>query len=211
MGRPDLRAERERLLGFARGARVPGGFAWLGDDGRPEARPLELWITTRMTHVFALGELLGEPDCAAFADHGLDAIANRFADRGHGGWRAQAGMPGKAAYDHAFVLLAGASATLAGRPAGTALLADAAAVVDAHFWSEDEGACRESWDDAWREPEPYRGANANMHMVEAFLAAGDATGEPVWARRALRIATRIVGGAARADAWRVPEHYDDRW
>jgi sulfoquinovose isomerase len=211
MGRPDLRAERERLLGFARGARVPGGFAWLGDDGRPEGRPLELWITTRMTHVFALGELLGEPDCAAFADHGLDAIATAFADRDHGGWREQADVPGKAAYDHAFVLLAGASATLAGRPGGAALLADAAAVVDAHFWSEDEGACRESWDDAWHEPEPYRGANANMHMVEAFLAAGDATGEPRWAARALRIAERLIDREARARAWRVAEHFTAGW
>src|SRR5215213_1399059 len=211
MGRPDLRAERERLLGFARGARVPGGFAWLGDDGRPEARPLELWITTRMTHVFALGELLGEPDCAAFADHGLDAIATAFADRGHGGWRAQAGVPGKAAYDHAFVLLAGASATLAGRPGGAALLADAAAVVDAHFWSEDEGACRESWDRTWREPEPYRGANANMHLVEAFLAAGDATGDPRWYDRAGQIAAKLIDRFARASDWRVPEHFDAGW
>ena len=79
-----------------------------------------------MTHVFALGELLGEPDCAAFADHGLDAIATAFADAEHGGWRTRAGVPGKAAYDHAFVLLAGASAALAGRPGGAALLEAAA-------------------------------------------------------------------------------------
>jgi mannose/cellobiose epimerase-like protein (N-acyl-D-glucosamine 2-epimerase family) len=211
MDRPDLGAERARLLGFARGARVPGGFAWLDDDGRPEPRPPELWITTRMTHVFALGELLGEPDCAAFADHGLAAIATGFADAEHGGWRAQAGVPGKAAYDHAFVLLAGASAALAGRPGGAALLDRAAGVIDAHFWVEDEGVCRESWDDAWREPEPYRGANANMHMVEAFLAAGDATGEPRWAARALRIAERLIDREARARGWRVAEHFSAGW
>ena len=211
MDRPDLGAERERLLGFARGARVPGGFAWLDDDGRPEPRPPELWITTRMTHVFALGELLGEPDCAAFADHGLAAIATAFADAEHGGWRTQAGVPGKAAYDHAFVLLAGASAALAGRPGGATLLDRAAGVIDAHFWAEDEGACRESWDDAWREPEPYRGANANMHMVEAFLAAGDATGEPRGAARALRIAERLIDRQARAHGWRVAEHFSAGW
>jgi len=211
MDRPGLGAERERLLGFARGARVPGGFAWLDDDGRPEPRPPELWITTRMTHVFALGELLGEPDCAAFADHGLATIATAFADAEHGGWRTRAGVPGKAAYDHAFVLLAGASAALAGRPGGAALLDRAAGVIDAHFWVEDEGACRESWDDAWREPEPYRGANANMHMVEAFLAAGDATGEPRWAARALRIAERLIDREARAHGWRVAEHFSAGW
>ena len=84
-------------------------------------------------------------------------------------------------------------------------------MIDAHFWAEDEGACRESWDDAWREPEPYRGANANMHMVEAFLAAGDATGEPRWAARALRIAERLIDREARAHGWRVAEHFSAGW
>src|SRR5512146_3295993 len=37
------------------------------------------------------------------------------------------------------------------------------------------------------ETEPYRGANSNMHSVEAYLAAGDATGDRVWHERALSI------------------------
>ncbi len=57
----DLAAETDRLLDFAAGSRHPdGGFAWLRSDGTPDLeRPRELWITTRMTHVFALGVLLG--------------------------------------------------------------------------------------------------------------------------------------------------------
>ena len=66
----DLVAERGRLLAFAEGSRHPdGGFAWLRDDGSPDLeRPRELWITTRMTYVFALA---GRDDLAA---HGLDAL-----------------------------------------------------------------------------------------------------------------------------------------
>jgi mannose/cellobiose epimerase-like protein (N-acyl-D-glucosamine 2-epimerase family) len=70
---------------------------------------------------------------------------------------------------------------------------------------------RESWDRAWTEQEPYRGANANMHAVEALLAAGDATGDPVWEQRALRIAERLVDGVARGQGWRVTEHFDADW
>ena len=180
--------EAARLLQFAKGARVPGGFGWLDDDGRPDpARGTPLWITARMTHVFALGRLLGHPDSAAFCDHGLAALP-------------PAG--GEDAYAHAFVVLAAASAAIAGRPGAEEALAAACAGAERRFWREDEGACADD--------EPYRGANANMHMVEAFLAAGDATGDPVWAARALRIATRLVE-AARADGWRMPEHFDARW
>ena len=39
-----------------------------------------------------------------------------------------------------------------------------------------------------------------MHMVEAFLAAADASGDPVWAERALRIADAADRRGARADA-----------
>jgi sulfoquinovose isomerase len=50
-----------------------------------------------------------------------------------------------------------------------------------------------------------------MHMVEAFLAAGDATDDAVWYERALRIAERLINRVAREHGWRVVEHFDDRW
>ena len=181
--------EALRLLDFAAGARVADGFGWLDDDGRPDpARGTQLWITARMTHCFALGVLLGRPGSAELADHGLRHLPD-----------------GGDAYAHAFVVLAAASAALAGRPGAQERLAGALVHAERRFWREDEGAVVD-------EPgEAYRGANANMHTVEAFLAAADATGDPRWADRALRIATRLIDGAARADAWRVPEHFTAAW
>jgi mannose/cellobiose epimerase-like protein (N-acyl-D-glucosamine 2-epimerase family) len=212
-----LDAEAARLLDFARASCVPGGFAWLDERGEPdEGRPLELWITARMTHVFALGALLGNPGCGLLADHGLAALRGAFEDREHGGWysavvdRGPAGTA-KEAYPHSFVLLAGASGVLAGRAGAGALLDTAAAVVATRFWSDAEGAVVEAWDRTWREPEAYRGANANMHMVEAFLAAGDATGDAAWYERALRIAERLVRDVAREREWRIAEHFDAAW
>ena len=68
-------------------AHPDGGFAWLDDDGRPELdRPVELWITCRMTHVFALAHLMGRPDAAELVDHGIAALTGRLRDAEHGGW-----------------------------------------------------------------------------------------------------------------------------
>jgi mannose/cellobiose epimerase-like protein (N-acyl-D-glucosamine 2-epimerase family) len=212
-----LDPEADALLAFARAARVPGGFAWLDAGGRPDpAQGLPLWITGRMTHVFALAALLGRPQDGELADHGLQALATTFADDGHGGWWSEVrdGRPAgerKEAYPHAFVLLAASSARIAGRPGARALWDAAAEVVTGRFWREEEGAFAESFGRDWTDPEPYRGANANMHMVEACLAAADASGDPAWADRALRTAERIVHREARAQGWRVVEHFDADW
>ena len=212
-----LDAEARALLEFARGARLERGFGWLGDAGEVlPGRPQPLWITARLTHVFALGELLGHPGCAVLCDHGLRALLEDFADAAHDGWYAElqdgrASRPDKEAYSFAFVILAMSSATVAGRPGASEGLARALALVERYFWNEDEGACSEAWDPAWRRAEPYRGANANMHMVEAFLAASDALQDPLWTRRALRIAERLINDVARAHGWRVIEHFDEAW
>jgi mannose/cellobiose epimerase-like protein (N-acyl-D-glucosamine 2-epimerase family) len=115
----------------------------------------------------------------------------------------------KAAYAHAFVVLAASAAVVAGRPDAEALLTDALAIVEQHFWDDAAGMMRESFSADWATEEPYRGANANMHSVEAFLAAADALGGrgAVWRDRAARIVERIVHGIARESGWRLPEHY----
>ncbi|GAA1788648.1 AGE family epimerase/isomerase [Nocardioides hankookensis] len=207
----DLERETDRLLEFARASVHPdGGFAWLDDDGRPELdRPVELWITCRMTHVFALAHLMGRPYAAELVDHGIDALTGRFRDPVHGGWCAAVGPDGpatrsKTAYEHAFVVLAASSAAVADRPGADALLAQALDVLDTHFWDEDAGMVVEEWDEAWTTLDGYRGVNANMHTVEALLAVGDVA-------RAERIVTRVVHGLARDNDWRIPEHFDARW
>jgi mannose/cellobiose epimerase-like protein (N-acyl-D-glucosamine 2-epimerase family) len=214
-----LDSEGGRLLEFASAARQPvAGFAWLDGEGRPQLdRPLEAWITARMTHVFALAHLRGIPGAGPLAEHGVKALSGPFRDPEHGGWFSALTPEGrphetrKAAYVHAFVVLASASATVAELSGGAELLDNALSVVDRHFWSESEGRSLESWDQAWSEPEAYRGANSNMHLVEAFLAAADVSGDERWRGRALSIAERLIHGAARENGWRLPEHFDTEW
>lgn len=212
-----LDAEARRLLQFARKARLPNGFGWLDDDGVPiPGRPQPLWITARFTHVFALANLMGAPGAADLCQHGLNALLDDFADPEHGGWFAelQEGRPsrtGKEAYSFAFVVLALSSAATAGQSIAAPALQTALDLILNRFWREDEGACCDVWNRDWTTIESYRGANANMHMVEAFLAAADATGDPEWRERALRICERLIHGVARAHGWRVIEHFDDAW
>ena len=156
-------------------------------------------------------------DTVSLAASGLGALASRYADRENGGWFASIDLSGnvidatKTNYAHAHVLLATSSAVAAGIPGADSAFAAAAAAVERHFWSDAEGRALESWNADFTELEPYRGANSNMHSVEAYLAAGDVSGNPVWHARAASIAAHLINDHARAHAWRIPEHYDENW
>lgn len=81
-------------------------------------------------------------------------------------------MSTKQAYGHAFVVLAASSAAAAGAPGAAELLDEALGVSEARFWDEASGLSVEEWDRTWTTLGTYRGVNANMHTVEAYLAAG---------------------------------------
>ncbi|MCW2866476.1 MAG: N-acyl-D-glucosamine 2-epimerase [Marmoricola sp.] len=221
--RPDhrdwLAQQLRRQLAFASAFPHPdGGAGWLDTDGDLDlSRPVHTYATARMAHVFSLGSLAGVPGCGPLADRALEALgeSGRLRDAEHGGWFASAG-PGeqrdetKQGYTHAFVLLAASSALVAGRPGAAELLEAAARVLDERFLT-DQGLYADQWDRSWTTLDPYRGVNANMHAVEACLAAADATGEARFTDRALRITTQVVHTWARSHGWRVPEHFDASW
>lgn len=218
-GRAWRREQAARLLAFGRGSELPGGgFGWLDEHGRVDlTRPRPLFIAARMTHVYALASLDDDADARRLATAGVASLRTQYADAEHGGWYAELGPDGriadatKANYAHAHVLLAASSASAARIPDADALLDQAIHAIDTHFWSEDEQAAVENWDAAFTTAEAYRGANSNMHSVEAYLAAGDVTGDRRWHARALAIAARLIDRQARTHDWRIPEHYDARW
>jgi mannose/cellobiose epimerase-like protein (N-acyl-D-glucosamine 2-epimerase family) len=208
----------DRLLDFAARSRLPGGgFGYLGDDGLVlPGRPQETWIVARMTHVFGLAVLLGRPGADELVRHGLVALAEGpLHDAAHGGWAAATDDDAKTAYVHAFVVLAGATASTAGVPGGRELLDGALAVWRDRFWDDAAGMAVEEWDAGWHRLGEYRGVNANMHGVEATLAAADALGPGAAADRlrahALRTTERVVHGWARERDWRLPEHFTAGW
>jgi mannose/cellobiose epimerase-like protein (N-acyl-D-glucosamine 2-epimerase family) len=186
--------------------------------------PQETYVVARMTHVFGLAALLGRPGADELALHGVLALTSgALRDGRHGGWSAatsdDAAGRAKTAYVHAFVLLAGATATTARVPGGRELLSDALDVWQHRFWDDAAGMAVEEWDAGWTTLSGYRGVNANMHGVEATLAAADALAgvlqDPATADRlraqALRTTERVVHGWARERDWRLPEHFTADW
>jgi len=211
-----LAAEGLRLLAFARASRLPTGFGNLDERGQlPADAQAETMNTARMTHSFALAHIQGFPGFAELVDHGIQALSGPLRDAEHGGWFAtpehRDGNTDKAAYLHAFVALAASSARVARRPGAQALLDDAIEIIDRHFWCEEEGALRESFNRDWSVEEAYRGANSNMHATEAFLALADVTQDSRWLNRALRIAERLIHGHGAANQYLVIEHFDRQW
>jgi mannose/cellobiose epimerase-like protein (N-acyl-D-glucosamine 2-epimerase family) len=207
----------DRLLDFAERSRLPeGGFGYLGDDGRVlPGRPVETWIVARMTHVFGLATLLGRPGAEALTRHGVVALTEGpLRDAEHGGWRSSTDDDTKAAYVHAFAMLAGATAATAGVDGGPVLLEDAVAVWQERFWDDAAGLAVEEWDRGWATCADYRGINANMHGVEASLAAADALAGTEGAARLRSQALRATERAyrwARERGWRLPEHFSADW
>ena len=202
------------LIDFsANSIRPDGGFDWLDANGTTLAdKQPELFLTARMVHTAAIASIKGFPGSQTLLEHGVASLLGLFADTQFGGWFSKPDAPGrKSTYDHVHVALAASSAIVAGEPRATELLDRALAVIEEHLWDETSGALVESYARDWSDPEPYRGANANMHGVEAMLAVGDVTGDAKWHRRALGIADRLINHAARDNNWVLPEHYDTDW
>lgn len=208
----------EELLAF--GHKFPskeGSSYYLGDDGNPWTdRPRECWITCRMAHVYSIGQFLKHKGSEQLVDAALKGLTGELSDETNGGWYPGRTSEGqiladtKQCYAHAFVILAASSATLAGRPGAKELLDKALAIYDKYFWDEEIGLAVDTWNTEFTVLDDYRGLNANMHTVEAFLAVADAIDREEYRVRAGRIIDHVIDWAS-ANNWRIPEHFTSDW
>lgn len=208
--------ELVRLIDFAKGSRVPDGFGFLDRFGRIDpSHPPASFVTARMTFCFSVASMLSVPDAAAYAAHGVATLAGSFHDETYGGYVVSLeGTPSaqrKRAYDTCFVALAASAAATAGIPGADELTENVANVLQERFWCEDAGALYETWDREFGVPEPYWGANVNMHGVESMLGLYGYTRNDVWRDRALRIAETFINIRARSTKWWLNEHYGADW
>ncbi len=212
-----LKEIRKNLLEFGRQFPAPDGSSYyLGDDGTPwKDRNRETWITSRMLHVYSIGTMLGEKESKALAESALKGLKGALKDTEHGGWYSglQADgeiLPNKQCYAHAFVILAASSAMLAKIDGAEELLKEALELFDLRFWDEKEELCFDTWNTEFTVLDDYRGLNANMHTVEAFLAVADALSDEKYRQRAGGIIEHVINWASK-NSWRIPEHFTKDW
>ncbi len=212
-----LNEMRNALLAFGHRFPAPDGSSYyLGDDGTPwKEKNRETWITSRMVHVYSIGTLLGHKEGPELAGAGLKGLTGVLHDKENGGFYAGitadgAILPNKQCYAHAFVILAASSALLAGIPGAKELSDQALTLYDRYFWNDAEGLSCDTWNTEFTILDDYRGLNANMHTVEAFLAVADALGEEKYRTRAGRIIEHVVTWASE-NHWRIPEHFTKDW
>lgn len=212
-----LREIRERLFVFGHRFPSPGGSSWyLGDDGTPwTEKNREAYVTCRMAHVYSIASFMGHEGSEALVDAAVKGLRGELRDKEHDGWYegltpGGGHLSGKQCYAHAFVILAGTSAYLAGRPEAEELLQEALEVYDRYYWNEEEGLSCDNWNTEFTVMDDYRGLNANMHSVEAFLAVADAAGKEEYRVRAGRIIDHVLGWA-KDNHWQIPEHYTKDW
>lgn len=212
-----LKAMGDTLLEF--GTKFPsesGASYYLGDDGTPWIdRPRETWITSRMAHVYSMGALAGWPGGADLAKAAIDGLRGELHDDTNGGWYPGITadgtyMPGKQCYAHAFVILAASSGALANITGARELLAEALETYNDKFWDDEIGLAYDTWNTEFTILDDYRGLNANMHTVEAFLAVADALDNGEYRQRAGRIIDHVIGWA-KGNNWRIPEHFTRDW
>jgi mannose-6-phosphate isomerase len=176
-----------------------------------EAPFRRLRVVARQIFVFSHAHRLGVPGAAEAAERGIDFLA-RHAAQPEGGyaWRFDlANQPTDTTrdlYDHAFVLLALASAAAVLPAAG--LRASALALMqflDTRM-AHPSGGYREAIP-----PSLPRRQNPHMHLLEALLAAHAAFGDPIFLARARAVVSLVLHRMIDPVTGALPEYFDEHW
>jgi mannose/cellobiose epimerase-like protein (N-acyl-D-glucosamine 2-epimerase family) len=200
-----------------------GFFHFLKDDGTVfDAHTRHLVSSTRYVFVWAMAAR-HFPDTPAYRDNLQRAVAflrdvHRDAASGGYAWqlrwdqgRAKVLDATNHCYGLAFVLLAYAHALMAGVTEAREWLVETFELMERRFWLPEHGLYADEATPDWRLKD-YRGQNANMHAVEASLAAYEATRDERFLDRAALVAQNIcLRQAQLTDGLMLWEHYRSDW
>ncbi|WP_298610958.1 AGE family epimerase/isomerase [uncultured Thiothrix sp.] len=196
-----------------------GGFYhFFRDDGSVyNASTRHLVSSTRFVFNYAMAtRYFADLDYSAWVKHGLAYIetVHRQADTGGYAWLLEKGQAIDSTnhcYGLAFVIVAGATALLAGVAEGRTSLENAWQLLERYYWDEAHGLYRDEANADFSVIAPYRGQNANMHACEALLWAYEATQEQRFLQRAARLADSVTNQLASQAQGLIWEHYDASW
>ncbi|MGB3538594.1 MAG: mannose-1-phosphate guanylyltransferase/mannose-6-phosphate isomerase [Mesorhizobium sp.] len=190
-----------------------GGFyEALGFDAGPLMKPKRMRTMARQVYAFAVAKARGwEGPADSLIAHGIAFMAgNGRTDRG--GWVRTLNIDGSVAdatedaYDHACVLLALAHAHMGGNPDALELGQQTFSFLDAHLEDSRLTGFLETSDG-----ENERRSNPHMHLLEAFMAWYDATGDRTYLRRAARIVDLFRSHFFDVESWTLGEYFDACW
>ncbi len=170
-----------------------------------------LRVVTRQIFVFSQGHRHGVPGADEAVALGVEFLARHAAmQEGGYAWRFDlSNRPTDATrdlYDHAFVLLALASASAVLPEAG--LRGQALALMS--FLDRDMAHPSMGYVESIPPSLPRR-QNPHMHLLEALLAAHDAFGDRVFLERARAIVALFLDRLLDPATGALPEYYDDAW
>ena len=211
---------RDTLAFYRPNAFDPAGgfFHHFRDDGSVyDAATRHLVSSARFVFNYAMAErYFADLDYRDWVVHGLDFLESRHRQRDSGGYAWLLGADGVTdatnhAYGLAFVVVAGATALLAGVEQGRASLIHAWDLLERHFWDGGHGLYADEASPDFATLGAYRGQNANMHACEAMLWAFEATGDDRYLERAATLADRVTRHLAAKAGGLVWEHYDENW
>ena len=152
---------------------------------------------------------------AEWAAHGLRYLeTHHLSPHGHYLWQRNGAQieDGRAmAYGHAFVMLAAASANHLKIAGAADMISDVWDFLEDKFFEPAHNAYADEYDDTLTTLSSYRGQNANMHMVEALIAAYEATGDQRYLDRADSVAHKFTIDLAALGDGQIWEHYNKDW
>jgi len=218
-GEKFLAEQASALYDFALGCVIEnGGFGYLDAAGKVDTNsPRQAYVQSRMIQVFGLSHFFGDSSAKELVAHGITSLNRDFRDKKSQGYFNSIDLTGapvmqeKLAYDHMFVLLAATMGVALDVAGSQELFDDIDKVIDSKFWDEKYAMMSNAWSLDFNEINSYRGVNANMHAVEALLAAYDLTKNKKYQERALRISKKVALEFAKPQAWLLPEHFDAQW
>lgn len=192
--------------------RYGGYHEAMGFDRGPVLKAKRMRTMARQIFAFSVAKLYGWGGPAdRLVAHGIDFIATKGRTPA-GGWARTLDLdgtvvdPAEDAYDHACVLLALAHAHRAGHPDALRLGEETFAFLDEALEDRNMRGFLET-----SQGQGLRRTNPHMHLLEAFLAWHEATGNRQYLRRAARIIDLFRSHFFDAETWTIGEYFDDDW
>ncbi|MGB5798822.1 MAG: mannose-1-phosphate guanylyltransferase/mannose-6-phosphate isomerase [Mesorhizobium sp.] len=190
-----------------------GGFyEGLAMDASPLMKPKRMRTMARQVYAFAVAKARGwDGPADQLIAHGIAFMAGK-GRTARGGFVRALNIDGSVAdavedaYDHACVLLALAHAHMGGNADALELGRETFAFLDAHLEDSRMTGFLET-----SNGESERRSNPHMHLLEAFMAWYDATGDRTYLRRAARIVDLFRSHFFDAESWTLGEYFDNNW